>query len=177
MTLDRVVFALRLLGALPCSTVGIALGLLAVGIGGSVRRVEHTLEVAVKLRHEHVPRWASRRRFARITFGPVILGQSHAVLAVLRHHERVHVKRYGRPGVSSSSPTLLQAWPLCLAASALVAAVAPNKRHMPPGSEARMRPTCRSIEATTASHPGRASALVNHRPRGQGAMPPRPRWL
>lgn len=89
----------RILWALPCSLVGMALGLGLLLLGGSGRRVGPTFEFALVDRHRQLPEWAARLRFAGITFGHVILGQSHEVLAVLRPHERVHVRQYERLGV------------------------------------------------------------------------------
>ena len=112
MTPHKALLALRLLWALPCSAIGVALGLLLVGIGGSAKRVGHTIEFALTVHHEQLPKWALRLRFSGITFGHVILGQSHEVLAVLRPHERVHVRQYERLG-----PLFFIAYP----ASSLVA--------------------------------------------------------
>jgi hypothetical protein len=72
---------LRLLWALPCSAVGALLGLLVVFLGGSLRRADHTIEFALAHSHALVPDWAARFRFAGITFGHVIVGQSHEDLA------------------------------------------------------------------------------------------------
>jgi hypothetical protein len=94
-----VIVALRLLWALPCSAVGLALGLPLLCLGGTVKRVGHTLEVALAPSGNQLPSWATRLRFAGITFGHVILGQSHEVLAVLRAHEQVHVRQYERLGL------------------------------------------------------------------------------
>ena len=91
--------ALRLLWALPCSVVGLALAVPVLCMGGTVRRVEHTLEVALASHQRQLPNWASQLPFAGITFGHVVLGQSHEVLAALRPHERVHVKQYERLGL------------------------------------------------------------------------------
>ena len=88
-----------MLWALPCSIVGVAFGLVLVLLGGSSRRVGHTVEVALTVQHQQVPYWARQLRFAGITFGHVILGQSHEVLAMLRPHERVHVRQYEKLGV------------------------------------------------------------------------------
>lgn len=95
----RMPMFVKLLWAMPCSLVGVALGILVICLGGSVRRVGHTLEVALRLQHAHLPPWASNFRFAGITLGHVIVGQSHEVLTVLRAHERVHVKQYERLGL------------------------------------------------------------------------------
>ncbi|MEJ7138000.1 signal peptide prediction [Amphibiibacter pelophylacis] len=89
----------RILWPLPCSAVGLVLGLPLLALGGSVRRVGPTLEIALRARQYELPRWVHRLRFGGITFGHVILGQSHELLAVLRAHERVHVRQYERLGI------------------------------------------------------------------------------
>jgi hypothetical protein len=90
---------LRLLWVLPCSGVGLALALVLLAAGGSARRVGPTLEVALAPHSHQLPPWVQRLRFAGITFGHVILGHSHEVLAVLRAHERAHVRQYEAWGV------------------------------------------------------------------------------
>ena len=99
MTDHRFRLVLRMLWALPCSIVGVVLGLVLVLLGGSFRRVGPTCEVALTVQHQQVPPWARQLRFSGITFGHVILGKSHEVLAVLRPHERVHVRQYETLGV------------------------------------------------------------------------------
>jgi hypothetical protein len=90
----RILLLLRVLWALPCSLVGALLGIVIVAVGGSARRVDHTIEVALAVEQPHTPAWARQIRFSAITLGHVIVGQSHEALAVLRAHERVHVKQY-----------------------------------------------------------------------------------
>lgn len=85
---------LRVLWALPCSLVGALFGLLVVSIGGSARRIDHTIEVALSNDHADVPAWALTLGYSAITFGHLVVGQSHEMLAVLRPHERVHVRQY-----------------------------------------------------------------------------------
>lgn len=105
--------AARLLWVLPCSMVGAVMGLAAVALGGSVRRVDHTLEIALADHQRAVPLWAARLRFGGITLGHVIVGQSHEVLAALRPHERVHVRQYERLGVfffAAYAISSLMAW-------------------------------------------------------------------
>jgi hypothetical protein len=90
--------AVRLLWASPTSLLGLVAALPVLLAGGSVRRVDHTLEVA--LRSHVLPRASRGRRshFAAITLGHVILGRTHAELARLRAHERVHVRQAERLG-------------------------------------------------------------------------------
>lgn len=90
----RIALLLRMLWALPCSMVGALLGMAIVALGGSARRVDHTIEVALAVEQPHTPAWARQLRFSAITLGHVIVGQSHEALAALRAHERVHVQQY-----------------------------------------------------------------------------------
>ena len=85
---------LRLLWAMPCTLIGALLGMAVIGLGGSVRRVGHTFEVALCLSQQQTPCWVRRLGFSAITLGHIIVGQSHEVLAVLRAHEWVHVRQY-----------------------------------------------------------------------------------
>ena len=97
----------RWLWALPCSLIGLSLGAGALLLGGSARRVGHTIEIGLVARQQQAPRWAARLPFLAITFGHVIVGQSHEALAALRPHERVHVRQYELLG-----PCFLIAYPL-----------------------------------------------------------------
>ena len=90
----RIALLLRVLWALPCSVVGALLGMAIVALGGSARRVDHTIEVALAVEQPHTLVWARQFRFSAITLGHVIVGQSHEALAALRAHERVHVRQY-----------------------------------------------------------------------------------
>lgn len=98
---------LRVLWALPCSLIGLLLGAAVLLLGGSARRVGHTLEIGLAAEQRRAPRWARRLPFLAITFGHVIVGQSHEALAALRPHERVHVRQYEMLG-----PCFLLAYPL-----------------------------------------------------------------
>ncbi|MCA0239789.1 MAG: hypothetical protein LCI02_02935 [Proteobacteria bacterium] len=98
---------LPLVWALPCSLIGLLLGAVAIVLGGSARRVDHTIEIALAAEQRHSPRWARRLPFLAITFGHVIVGQSHEALTLLRPHERVHVRQYEWLG-----PCFLIAYPL-----------------------------------------------------------------
>lgn len=82
------------LWAAPCSLLGLLLAAPLLLAGGSARRQQGALEVAV-------PgwRWLRRLPFAAITVGHVIIGQDHALLAALRAHEQVHVRQFQRWGV------------------------------------------------------------------------------
>ncbi len=89
----RVRGLLRYLWAAPCTLVGLLLALAVLAAGGSLRRIDGVLEVAL-------PRTLRRRRLAgAITFGHVVLGSDSDTLAQLRAHEHVHVQQYERWGV------------------------------------------------------------------------------
>ena len=99
--------------ALP-TLVGLALALPVLAFGGTARRVGGTLEIAGRPIAGFVARMPARLRFQAITFGHVVLGVDHALLAAVRAHEEVHVRQYERWG-----PLFL---PLYVASSALALA-------------------------------------------------------
>jgi hypothetical protein len=106
--------ALCLLWASPCSLLGLALGLPILLAGGSARRRGRTVEIASSYADCRSDSPLRRLPFAAITFGHVILGTSHAELARLRPHERVHVRQYERWG-----PLFLLAYPAASLAALL----------------------------------------------------------
>lgn len=108
--MPRAARALRMAWAAPCSALGAVLGALALAAGGSARRVDGTLEIALRNAQSRVPRALARCPFVAITFGHVIVGQSHEVLRAVRAHERVHVAQYERWGAA-----FLLAYPLASA--------------------------------------------------------------
>lgn len=85
--------------AAPCSLVGLLLALVSLLTGATARVDEGILEVA----GGRIGRWVCRLprsiRFSAITFGHVILGVSHASLAIHRAHEHVHVRQYEQWGI------------------------------------------------------------------------------
>ena len=88
----------RYLWAAPATLVGLGLAFLACAFGATARIREGVLEVAGG-RLAALARSAPRLiRFLAITFGHVVLGLSHAVLAAERAHEHVHVRQYERWG-------------------------------------------------------------------------------
>ena len=89
----------RILWASPCSLVGLALGVVVLLFGGSVRRVDCVFEFAPY--RGPAPSTSRLRRlpFTAITFGHVILGISLQDLVQLRTHELVHVGQYERLGL------------------------------------------------------------------------------
>ncbi len=84
---------------MPCSLVGLALGAGFLALGGSMKLVGHTLEIALCARQCDAPRWTRRLPFLAITLGHVIVGHSHEALARVRQHERVHVRQYEKLGL------------------------------------------------------------------------------
>ena len=89
----------RYLWAAPASAVGLVPAALACTLGASARVADGVLEVA----GGRLARWVGKvpacGGFVAITFGHVVIGQSHAVLAELRAHEHEHVRQYERWGV------------------------------------------------------------------------------
>ena len=80
------------------SAVGLALGLVALQFGASMRVHSGALEFG----GGRVGKWVSSLpapfAFSAITFGHVILGIDHATLIAVRSHEHVHVRQYERWG-------------------------------------------------------------------------------
>jgi hypothetical protein len=100
--------------AAPCSLIGLCLGALALLVGGRGARVGGVLEFSFPVHHGLGRSIAARLTFAAITFGHVVVGTAPVQLALLRAHERVHVRQYEILG-----PLFLVAYPL---ASILAAA-------------------------------------------------------
>ena len=90
--------AIRYLWALPATVVGLVLAAMALCVGATARRVDGVIEVAGGRLRRVVALLPARARFVAITFGHVIIGTDHAVLRLVRSHERVHVRQYERWG-------------------------------------------------------------------------------
>jgi hypothetical protein len=89
---------LRRLWVAPTTVLGVMCALPVLLAGGTLRRVGRTVEVALRPRRlSRTSRWR-RSRFGAITLGHVILGRTHAELARVRRHERVHVRQAERWG-------------------------------------------------------------------------------
>jgi len=94
--LSRVSLALRYVWAAPATAVGIALAFPVCACGALVRVRNGVIEVAGGL----LARFAqSSFGVSAITFGHVVLGVSHSVLARERAHEYAHVRQYEKWGV------------------------------------------------------------------------------
>ncbi|MEO8627062.1 MAG: hypothetical protein ABI612_03040 [Betaproteobacteria bacterium] len=71
----------------------------AWSLGATCRVVDGALEVGGGHLRGLVARLPCSMQFAAITFGHVIIGVDHNVLARLRSHEHVHVRQYERWGI------------------------------------------------------------------------------
>lgn len=85
--------------ASPASAVGLLLLLVARVAGATVATLDGTIEVGGGRIALLIARLPHCMRFNAITFGHVILGIDHEVLAQCRMHERVHVRQYERWGI------------------------------------------------------------------------------
>ena len=91
--------ALRYLWAAPYSAVGLALGVVALLCGASMRVRSGTLEFGGGRIWSVLSACPRPVSFCAITFGHVILGDDHATLDRVRPHEQVHVRQYERWGL------------------------------------------------------------------------------
>jgi hypothetical protein len=90
---------LRYAWAAPATAVGLLLLVVARSAGATIATVDGTIEVAGGGIAFLIPRLPRFLRFNAITFGHVILGTDHEMLALCRTHERVHVLQYERWGI------------------------------------------------------------------------------
>jgi hypothetical protein len=88
----------KYLWAAPYTALGLALGLLALAFGASMRVHSGAFEFGGGAIRRLVSRFRPPFRFSAITFGHVVLGMDHATLAEVRAHEQVHVRQYERWG-------------------------------------------------------------------------------
>ncbi len=109
--MNRLLRIIRYLWAVPASTVGLLLAAAAVCLGATCRVVDGVVEVAGGKFSRVFPLLPRICHFEAITFGHVIIGIDHSLLAHLRTHEHVHVRQYERWGILFI--------PLYLASSAL----------------------------------------------------------
>ena len=91
--------ALRYLWAAPYSAAGLALGLVALLCGASVRVRSGAVEFGGGRMWKVLSRCPRPVAFCAITFGHVILGIDHDTLDSVRAHEQVHVRQYERWGL------------------------------------------------------------------------------
>lgn len=95
----RVLRFARYIWAAPATIVGLGLAAFACLLGATVRVREGVIEVAGGRLAAYARSVPQATQFLAITFGHVVLGLSHAVLAQERAHEHVHVRQYERWGV------------------------------------------------------------------------------
>ena len=90
---------LRCLWAGPATAIGLALAGIACLFGATARVEQGVLEVAGGRLAKWMGFLPCSMRILAITFGHVVLGVSHSVLAQERTHEHAHVRQYERWGV------------------------------------------------------------------------------
>jgi hypothetical protein len=90
---------LRRLWAAPATAIGLALAGIACLLGATARVEQGVLEVAGGRLASSLRFLPKAMRILAITFGHVVLGVSHSVLAQERIHEHAHVRQYERWGV------------------------------------------------------------------------------
>ncbi len=89
---------LRYLWAVPYTLVGLALGVVAVLFGATMRRYHGAVEVYGGRVGALLARVPQPFAFSAMTLGHVILAVDRSALAQLRRHEHVHVRQYERWG-------------------------------------------------------------------------------
>jgi hypothetical protein len=89
----------RYVWAAPASAVGLLLAGVACASGATARIADGVVEVAVADAGAAPDGTGFSLGWVAITFGHVVLGRSHAVLAKYRAHEHEHVRQYERWGV------------------------------------------------------------------------------
>jgi hypothetical protein len=106
---------LRCLWAAPATAIGLALAGIACLLGATARVEKGVIEVAGGRLASSMGFLPCSMRILAITFGHVVLGVSHSILAQERIHEHAHVRQYERWGVlffplylGSSSAQLLR---------------------------------------------------------------------
>jgi hypothetical protein len=90
---------LRCLWAAPATAIGLALAGIACLLGATARVEQGVIEVAGGRLPSSLRFLPSSMRILAITFGHVVLGVSHDVLAQARSHEHAHVRQYEQWGV------------------------------------------------------------------------------
>ena len=86
------------LWALPTTTIGFVLALVAVSTGGHATVVDGVLEARGGWIRRALRRFPFARGGGAVTLGHVVLGTSRSALTATRAHERVHVAQCERWG-------------------------------------------------------------------------------
>lgn len=97
--MNRLLLIIRYAWAAPASTLGLLLLAVAVCLGATCRVVDGVLEVAGGRFSRVLPLLPRIFHFEAITFGHVVIGLDHSLLAHLRGHEHAHVRQYERWGL------------------------------------------------------------------------------
>jgi hypothetical protein len=95
----RLLFALRVLWALPWTALGLGLGSAALASGGSWQRVGRVIEFHGGLLQSMLKRVPIAGGASAMTLGHVVLARTKADLDRSRRHELVHVAQYERWGL------------------------------------------------------------------------------
>jgi len=90
---------LRYLWAAPATMVGLALATIACTLGATACVNQGVLEVAGGCLARTLSLMPNSLRLLAITFGHVVIGVSHSLLAEERAHEHAHVRQYERWGL------------------------------------------------------------------------------
>lgn len=90
--------AAKLLWAMPCSAIGLALAAFALVAGGKAKWSSGVLEVTYRDSRASCGKLALTLPFRGIVFGHVILAVTREELVTIGAHERVHVEQYERWG-------------------------------------------------------------------------------
>lgn len=90
---------MRYLWPLPATMIGIIFATMARASGATIRAADGVVEVGGGGVGRAIALLPRALQFNAITFGHVVIGVSHGVLAQCRRHERVHVRQYERWGV------------------------------------------------------------------------------
>jgi hypothetical protein len=88
----------KMLWALPCSVMGLALAGFLLAVGGQAKWLAGALEVTYRRSSGQCGRLACALPFRGIVFGHVILAVTQEELLAIGPHERVHVQQYERWG-------------------------------------------------------------------------------
>jgi hypothetical protein len=88
----------RCLWAAPATAIGLGLAAIACLLGATARVEQGVIEVAGGRLASSLRFLPCSMRILAITFGQVVLGVSHSVLAQERVHEHAHVRQYERWG-------------------------------------------------------------------------------
>jgi hypothetical protein len=96
---SRLIRSLFYLWAAPATAIGCCIAVVALCLDATWRIVDGVIEVGGGRFTSLVRLLPRSMRFEAITFGHIILGLNHTVLATQRLHEHAHVRQYERWGM------------------------------------------------------------------------------